>query len=416
MFRGRETPILFKEADRLRHMYMLGKTGVGKSTVFLNMCLQDIVGQRGACFIDPHGEAIDWLLQRIPKNRLEDVILFDPSDEESAMGLNLLEAHDEREKDFLVAQVIEIFYKLFDPEHSGIIGPQFEHWLRCAALTVMAGPDGGSLLEIPKLFIDKKFEAKKRKYLTDPTVIDFWTKQMASTSDFHKSEMLNYFTSKFGHFLNNGLMRNIMGQRKSAIDFDHILQHEKILLVDLSKGKIGDINAQMLGLILVARLQAAVMKRARVAEDKRHPFFLYVDEFQNLVTDSFSSLLSEARKYGLAIHLTNQYLGQLPQKIQDAIIGNIGTMMVFEIGSEDAEKLEKEFYPITQEDFLNLPRYNFYLKLMINGKTSEAFSGLSLPPAPAAKPNYEKQIHLLSKLAYGTPKLLVDELIKSYLR
>ncbi len=416
MFRGRETPIVFNESDRLRHMYMLGKTGVGKSTVFLNMCLQDITSQRGACFIDPHGEAIDWLLKRIPKNRLEDVILFDPADEESALGLNLLEAHDEREKDFLVAQVIEIFYKLFDPEHSGIIGPQFEHWLRCAALTVMAGPEGGSLLEIPKLFIDKKFEAKKRKYLTDPTVIDFWTKQMASTSDFHKSEMLNYFTSKFGHFLNNGLMRNIMGQRKSAINFDHILEHEKILLVDLSKGKIGDINAQMLGLILVARLQAAVMKRARVAEEKRHPFFLYVDEFQNLVTDSFASLLSEARKYGLAIHLTNQYLGQLPQKIQDAIIGNIGTMMVFEIGSEDAEKLEKEFSPIAKDDFLNLPRYNFYIKLMINGKTSEAFSGLSLAPAPAIKPNYERQIHLLSKLAYGTPKLLVDELIKSYLR
>src|ERR1051326_5485963 len=345
IFRNKQTPILFKEGDRLRHMYMLGKTGVGKSTVFQNMCLQDIINHRGVCFIDPHGESVNWLLERIPQNRLEDVILFDPSSQDHSFGLNLLEAADEQEKDFLVAEVIEIFYKLFDPEKTGIIGPQFEHWLRCAALTVMAGPEGGSLIEIPKLFIDKRFEAKKRQHLTNPIVLDFWTKQMANTADFHKSEMLNYFTSKFGHFMNNTLMRNIIGQRKSAFNFNQVLNLEKILLVDLSKGKIGEINAQMLGLILISKLQAAVLKRAVLPQEKRYPFYLYVDEFQNLITNTFAAMLSESRKYGLGIHLTNQYFAQLPENLQNAVLGNVGTLLAFEIGAEDAESLSKEFYP-----------------------------------------------------------------------
>lgn len=413
IFRDRETAIIFKDADRLRHMYMLGKTGVGKSTVFQNMCLQDILNQHGVCFIDPHGESISWILERIPKNRLEDVVLFDPSDTECSFGMNLLDASSPYEKDFLVAQTIEIFYKLFDPEKTGIIGPQFEHWLRCAALTVMASPEGGSLIEIPKLFMDKRFEAKKRKFLKDPMVIDFWMKQMASTSDFHKSEMLNYFTSKFGHFMNNALMRNIIGQRKSAFNFDQIMDQEKILLVDLSKGKIGDINAQMIGLIFISKLQAAVLKRANIAPEKRYPFYLYVDEFQNLITDTFSSLLSESRKYGLGVHLTNQYFAQLPEKIQNAILGNVGTMIAFEVGTEDVELLIKEFYPMTKEDFLNLPRFNFYIKLMIDGKTSEVFSGVSLLSQEETNPDNSKSVRLINQLAYAMPKKLADEQIRN---
>ncbi len=416
IYRTKSTPVLFKDQDRLRHMYMLGKTGVGKSTVFQNMCLQDIQRHKGVCFIDPHGESIQWLLERIPKNRLEDVILFDPSDSQSPFGLNLLESINEGDKDFLVSQVIEIFYKLFDPDKVGIIGPQFEHWLRCASLTIMAGPEGGNLIQIPKLFIDKKFEAKKRKHLKDPLVIDFWAKQMANTSEFHKSEMLNYFTSKFGHFSNNSLMRNILGQNKSSFNFEQILDKEKILLIDLSKGKIGDMNAQMLGLILIAKLQAAVLQRASIAEDKRYPFYLYVDEFQNLMTDTFSSLLSESRKYGLGVHLTNQYFAQLPQKIQEAILGNVGTMMVFEVGVEDADLLAKEFFPMEKEDFLNLQRYNFYLKLMIDGKTSEAFSGVSLPPISVANGQNSQQIRVINQLAYASPKSLVEVKIKNNLR
>ncbi len=416
LYRGKSTPIAFADADRLRHMYMIGKTGVGKSTVFQNMCLQDILNLHGVCFIDPHGESVNWLLERIPQSRLEDVVLLDPSDPDCAFGLNLLEAKSEAEKDFLVSQVIEIFYKLFDPERTGIIGPQFEHWLRSAALTLMAGPEGGSLIEIPKLFVDKNFELRKRKYLKDPMVLEFWTRQMASTSDFHKSEMLNYFTSKFGHFMNNRQMRNILGQHASTFNFDQILDQEKILLIDLSKGKIGDMNAQILGLILIAKLQAAILKRAALPAGRRYPFYLYVDEFHNLVTDTFAGMLAESRKYGLAVHLTNQYFAQLPEKIRNAVLGNVGTLLAFEIGTEDAEIFSREFYPVTKEDFLGLQRHNFFIKLMIDGKTSEPFSGMSLPPYPATKRDLTGEIKTLARLAYSNPHLLVDEQIRHQLR
>ncbi len=413
-FRNKLTSIQFKDEDRLRHMYMIGKTGVGKSTIFQNMCLQDIKQHRGACFIDPHGESIDWLLKRIPADRMEDVILFDPSDAEFPFGLNLLEAKSDWERDFLVSEVIQIFYKLFDPDHTGVIGPQFEHWLRNAALTVMAGPGGGTIIEIPRLFVDAGFEAEKRRHLTDPLVIDFWTKQMAKTSDFHKSEMLNYFMSKFGHFTNNALMRNIMGQHESSFDFDSVMDGRKILLVNLSKGKIGEMNAHILGLILVAKLQAAILRRARQSGGERTPFYLYVDEFQNFITDSFISLLSESRKYGLGVHLTNQYLAQLPAALRDAVLGNVGTLLSFEVGAEDAELLTKEFDPFTLHDFIGLPRFHFYIKLMIDGKTSNAFSGVGLPPEPPAPASdaIDGAVAIVNRLAYGTPRVLVEEMIR----
>jgi type IV secretory pathway TraG/TraD family ATPase VirD4 len=417
-YHGKKSLIGYNEQDRLRHMYMIGKTGVGKSTVYQNMCLQDIKNGNGVCFIDPHGESIDWLLAHIPKNRLEDVILFDPSDAEFPFGLNLLEAKDEQEKDFLVSECIQIFYKLFDPEKTGIIGPQFEHWLRNAALTVMAGPDGGSILEIPKLFIDSEFEAKKRSYLTDPLVIEFWTKQMAKTSDFHKSEMLNYFMSKFGAFMNNSMMRNIIGQHRSSFNFEALMHKKKILLVNLSKGKIGEMNAHMLGLILISKLQAAILKRANLAPSERSPFYLYVDEFQNFTTDTFISLLSESRKYGLGVHITNQYLAQLPEAIKDSVLGNVGTLVSFEVGMEDAQLLAKEFEPITSADFMSLPRFSFYIKLMIDGKTSTAFSGTSLPPESSAHSSatMKENIETLNRLAYGSPRLLVEERVNRQLQ
>lgn len=412
VFRNRHTSIIFKDADRNRHMYMLGKTGVGKSTLFQNMFLQDVINGRGVCLIDPHGESVAWLLERIPAHRHEDVILFDPSDTTAAVGLNLLDAADESERDFLVNQLIEIFYKLFDPEHTGVIGPQFEHWLRCAALTVMAGPGGGTLLEIPKLFIDSRFLESKFKHLRDPAVIDFWSKQMATTADFHKSEMLNYFTSKFGHFLNTGLMRHIMGQRRSALNFDEIIRTEKIVLVDLSKGKIGETNAYMLGLILIAKLQAAIMRRAAIPVAQRPPFFLYVDEFQNVITDTFASLLSESRKYGLAVHLTNQYFSQLPLKMQNAILGNVGTLLVFQVGVDDAERLEREFLPVTKEDMVGLPKHNFYVKLMLDGRMSDAFSGISHPPLTGGQGGQADRLRTLTQLAYARPVPLVAEEVR----
>ncbi|MEX2029160.1 MAG: DUF87 domain-containing protein [Candidatus Paceibacterota bacterium] len=415
-YHGKTTIIKYAPKDRLRHMYMIGKTGVGKSTIFQNMCLQDIKNGGGVCFIDPHGESIDWLLKNIPKDRLEDVILFDPSDTDFPFGLNILEAHSEMEKDFLVNECIQIFYKLFDPQKTGIIGPQFEHWLRNAALTVMAGPSGGSLVEIPKLFIDRNFEMEKRRHLTDPMVIEFWTKQMSKTSDFHKSEMLNYFMSKFGQFMNNTLMRNIIGQHQSSFDFENLMDNKKILLVNLSKGKIGDINAHMLGLIILSKLQAGILKRANKESADRKPFYLYVDEFQNFTTDTFISMLSESRKYGLGVHITNQYLAQLPENIKDAVLGNVGTILSFEVGAEDAEMLSKEFIPMEVEDFMNLPKFNFYIKLMIDGKTSNAFSGIGLlPDIQKSSTTSKEAVEKFNQLYYGSPRILVEKIIRKNL-
>ncbi len=280
----------------------------------------------------------------------------------------------------------------------------------------MAGPEGGSVIEIPKLFVDKRYEAMKRQYVVDPMVQEFWTKQMARTSDFHKSEMLNYFMSKFGHFLNNTLMRNILGQHHSSFNFDDVIAKEKILLVNLSKGKVGDTNAQMLGLVLLAKLQAAILKRASAPEAARIPFYLYVDEFQNFVTDTFVSMLSESRKYGLGVHLANQYFSQLPKPLQDAVLGNVGTLLAFEVGVDDAERLAKECRPLMPDDFIHLARYNFYIKMMIDCKTTDAFSGETVQPTAEANDATRQNILSINALAYGTPRVLVEEQIKRHIQ
>lgn len=408
-YRGSNQSIFLKNSDRLRHVYTLGKTGVGKTSLYQTMCLEDIVAGRGVCFIDPHGQGIDWLLERIPKNRLQDVVLFDPSNEDFPFGLNILEAKTESEKDFLVNECIEILYKLYDPQRTGIIGPQFEHWLRNAALTVMAHPNGGTLTEIPRLFVDKKFELERRKHVTDPLVMEFWTKQMAATSDFHRSEMLNYFSSKFGHFMQNRLMRAILGQHRSSIDLEQTINNGKILLVNLAKGKIGELNAHLLGLIVLAKLQAAILKRTQAPTGSFEPLYLFVDEFQNVTTDTFLSMLSESRKYGLAVHVAHQYFGQLPQKIQGAILGNVGTMIVFEIGTEDTAIFTKEFPGFSSDDFLHLAKYHFYIKLMIDGKTSDPFSGKSTLLEAATYPEHPEILKAISRLAYGRPRILVEQ-------
>ena len=409
-YRGSEKIISIPEADRFRHCYVVGKTGVGKSTLFQNMILEDIVRSRGVCFIDPHGEAIDWILERIPESRLDDVILFDPSDTEFPVGLNLLEASDNAGMEFLVNELILIFYKLFDPEKTGIIGPQFEHWLRNGALTMAA--NGGTLLDIPRLFTDQTFLNQMLVKVSDPIVREFWTKQMAKTSDFHRSEMLNYFTSKFGHFSASPLMRNILGQKTSTISFDEIIAKEKILLINLSKGKIGELNAYALGLITIAKLQAAVLRRANMPQENRYPFYLYVDEFQTVVTDTFASMLSESRKYGPAVHLTNQYIAQLPKNVKEAVLGNVGQLISFTIGMEDAEILAKEFYPLEPEDFVTIPKFSFYARLVIDGGTTRPFSGQSLPPIKIKPESSSGTIKTISQLAYGVPKLLIEGMLQ----
>ena len=387
-------------ADRFRHAYMIGKTGVGKSTLYQNMALQDIAAGRGVCFVDPHGEAIEYLLTMIPRNRIDDVVLFDPSQTDAPTGMNLLEWRTPDEKDFLVSEAIQIFYKLFDPDQTGVIGPQFEHWMRNAALTVMSNPEGGTLLDIPRLFIDREYERRSVAHVKDQSVLEFWEKQIAKTSEFHRSEMLNYFSSKFGRFVTNTLMANIIGQRHSTFSIADALAGEKILLINLSKGKIGETNSQALGLILMAKLQAAVLARAAVPESERTPFYLYVDEFQNVLTDAFIGMLSESRKYGLAVHLTNQYIAQLPEKIRSAVMGNIGTFICFQVGAADAQFLKTEMSPIDENDMQNVPLHSFYLKGTMDGMPYDPFLVKSFPPKPQGE-SYADVIKTLSSLKYG---------------
>lgn len=366
--------VRLKDDDRRRHIFMIGKTGTGKTTLFETMIEQDMYNGKGLCFIDPLGDAVENLLAKIPTHRANDVIIFDPSDVANPLGLNLLEYSNPEQRDFIIQEVIEVFYKLFDPNRTGIVGPQWEHWARNAALTVMSLPQGGTLIDIPKLFTDDEFRKMAVSHVTDPVVRAFWEQQLEKTSDYHKSEMYNYFISKFGRFMTNDLMRNIIGQPKSAFNFRELMDSGKILFVNLAKGKIGDINSALLGLVLVSKIQASAFSRADIPENDRKDFYLYVDEFQNFTTDSFATILAEARKYRLSLNITNQYFAQLPENIRDAVIGNVGTIISYRIGAEDANFLSQELPGVSPDDLANLDRFNAYVKLLIDLNPSKPFN------------------------------------------
>ena len=409
LYRGQEKLIKIKESDHLRHVYQIGKTGVGKTVMFQNMIRQNIEAGHGVCYLDPNGDAAEWIMNHIPKERADDVIYFNPADKERPFGLNMLEWKTTDQRDFLVQEAIQMFYKLFDPKQTGMVGPQFEHWMRNAALTLMSHPEGGTVIDIPRLFTDPDFEKDRVKYVTDPVVKSFWEKQMAKTADFHKSEMLNYFTSKFGRFMTNDMMRNIIGQTKSSFDFREVMDSKKILICNLSKGLIGEMNAFLLGMIIVSKIAMGAFSRAEIPEEERVPFFLYVDEFQNFITDVFATILSESRKYKLSLNITNQYIEQLDEKIRAAVVGNAGTLIAFRMGAADAEFFVKEFDPLKQDDFVNIDKYNFYIKELIDGAPTRPFNGQSIWPA-----DYEGNVELgkaikeLSRLKYGRPKEIVE--------
>ncbi len=411
VYRDQETFIKIKPDDRRRHIFMIGKTGVGKTTLFTNMIEQDILAGHGCCYIDPLGDAIEDLLGKIPPERMKDVILFDPSDTEWPAGLNMMEFKNAEDRDFLIQEVIEIFYKLFDPNRTGMVGPQFEHWFRNAALTIMAQPGGGTLIDIPRIFTDDAFKTKVVSYVTDPVVKGFWDQQMAKTADFHKSEMLNYFTSKFGRFMTNDMMRNIIGQKKSAFDFRQIMDEGKILLVNLSKGKIGEVNMSLLGLIIVNKIQMAAFSRADMPEETRKDFYLYVDEFQNFATDSFATILSEARKYRLSLNITNQYIAQLTEKIRDAVVGNAGTMICYRIGAADAEFMVKEFPGLSVDDMTNLDKFNTYTKLLVDGTPTKPFSMKGIKSGVPSNPEVREQVRNLSRQNYCRPVAEINQIM-----
>lgn len=410
-YRGITRSIYIERDDRRRHMYIIGKTGVGKSEFLKDMILQDIRNGEGVCFIDPH-DTIDLILPLIPPERAEDVILFDPSDTDRPMGLNMLEAHSEEQKHLVVTSIIGLMYKLFDPHQTGIIGPRFEHAVRNAMLTVMAEPEN-TFVEVMRALTDAAFVQELLPKVNDPIIRRYWTDQIAQTSDFHKSEVLDYITSKFGRFVTNKMMRNIIGQSQSSFNFRKIMDEGKILLISLAKGKIGEENSNFLGLILVPKILVAAMSRQDIPQDARRDFFLYVDEFQNFATPDFAQILSEARKYRLNLTVANQFIGQMEEEIKNAIFGNVGTIASFRVGVTDANYLQHEFQPTFGEaDLINVEARHAYVKTIINNEPVPPFS-MDLTKDLAAEkklsnPRVAELVKEMSRLKYGKPKELVE--------
>ena len=410
--RGTENIIRIKEDDRRRHIYCIGKTGTGKTTWMQNLALQDILEGRGVCVIDPHGDMIDWLMARIPKERVDDIIHFYPPDLERPMGLNMLEAATAAQKDMVVAEMISIFYKLFDPTGANqIIGPMFEHYMRNAMLALLADDEtGATLIEIPRMFTDKEFREYKLSKITDPAVRQFWVQEYPQSQRGQQSaDMLSYVISKIGRFLSNEMMRNIVGQSRSAFDIRRVMDDSKILLVNLAKGLTGDINSNLLGFVLVSKIQMAALSRADVPEGERKDFYLYIDEFQNVTTDSIATILSEARKYHLNLVVAHQFVAQLEEKIRDAVLGNVGTLVSFRIGAPDTEVIGKEFAPqVSENDLLNIENRNAYIKLMIDGAASKPFNLTALPPMGTPNLKVMDALKKLSRLKYGRDRRIVD--------
>lgn len=410
-YRGLSKSIYIGRDDRRRHMYVIGKTGVGKSEFLKDMILQDIRNGEGVCFIDPH-DTIDKLLPLIPPERAEDVILFDPSDTDRPMGLNMLEADTEEQRHYVVSSIVGLMYKLYDPNKTGIIGPRFEHAIRNAMLTVMSEP-GNTFVEVVRALTDASFVEELLPKVQDPIIRRYWTDQIAQTSDFHKSEVLDYIVSKFGRFVTNRMMRNIIGQSKSAFDFRKVMDEGKILLVSLSKGKIGEENSSFLGLILVPKILVAAMSRQDIPEEQRRDFYLYVDEFQNFATPDFAQILSEARKYRLNLTVANQFVGQMEEEVKNAIFGNVGTLAAFRVGVTDANYLQHEFQPVfTESDLINIDRFNSYVKTIVDGEPVPPFSMDMTRDMSEEKrlenPRVAELIRELSRLKYGLDFATVD--------
>jgi len=407
LFRGEEKDIYFaSKEDRRRHFYIIGQTGTGKTSLLQEMVRQDIENGDGVAVIDPHGELIEDTLANIPKERLEDVVLFEPFDTNRPMGLNMLEYDTPEQKDFAVQEMISIFHKLFPPE---IIGPMFEHYMRNAMLALMADKnEPGTLVEIPRMFTDDNFMQEKLARVKDPIVKNFWLKEWKQTTGATRSDMLGYVVSKVGRFIENEMMRNIIGQSHSGFDLEKIMNKKMIFLANLSKGMTGEVNSSLLGLILVSKLQMAAMKRAKTSEEERQDFYLYIDEFQNFTTDSIATILSEARKYRLNLILSHQYIPQLEEEIRDAVFGNVGTLGAFRIGADDAEFLEKQFEPeFSRFDLVNIDNFNLVIKMLINNKVSSAFSFQTIMPKKGNIKQVEA-IKKISKLKYGREKGLVE--------
>lgn len=418
LFRGAKKPIRLALNDRQRHMYVVGQTGTGKSTFLENLALQDMLNGDGFAFVDPHGDTAEKLLSMVPKERAEDVIYFCPADMDYPMGLNLFEFTLPEQKDFLIQEAINILYKLYDPNRQGMIGARFEHIFTNCAQLLMADPAGGTFVDIPKLLIDADFMKAKLKYTTDQNVLDFWTKEWPNSQRSNESgEVTSWVVSKFGAFLSNEMMRNIIGQTKSSFDLREIMDNKKILLVNLSKGRTGDLNSRLMGMIFVMKFQAAAMSRANVPENERQDFCLYVDEFQNFSTDSFATIMSEARKYHLNLVVANQFTTQLSDEIRDAVFGNMGTIVSFRIGQNDVEAMSRYFQPLFDgDDLLRIPNFNSVVRTLVGGVPTQPFSMSTLPPLGTPNAKLGDALKQLSWAKYGRPRAEVSAVIMDRLK
>ena len=416
-YRGEMREVFIGDDDRRRHMYIIGKTGTGKSEFLKEMILQDIEAGKGVCAIDPHGEFIEDVLELMPPERADDVIYFNPSDLSRPMGLNMMEADSEEQRHFVVGSIIGLMYKLYDPHRTGIIGPRFEHAIRNAMLTIMY-KKGSTFIELVRILTDAKYVDEMLPLVLDPVVKRYWTDQIAQTADFHKSEVLDYIVSKFGRFVTNKTMRNIIGQPESSFNIRQAMDEQKVILCNLSKGILGEEDAKFLGLILVPKVLTAAMSRQDMAMEDRKDFFLYVDEFQNYATEDFAVILSEARKYRLNLIVANQFVGQIDEDVKNAVFGNVGTMISFRVGVPDANFLQHEYAPVFNEgDLTNIEKYHVYIKTIVNNEPVPPFS-MSLAKdmddiKARMNPKQAEMIKELSRLKYGKDVHVVEAEIQS---
>ncbi len=413
-FRNKQTKFGIKANDRLRHVYIIGKTGMGKSTIMENMAAQDLQNGNGICFIDPHGSAVDTLLNYVPEDRIDDVVYFSPADTDFPISFNVMEDVGSEKRNLVAQGLLSAFKKIWGEE---TFSDRMEHIVSNTLLGLLEYP-GSTMLSIPRIFVDTDFQKEVIKHITDPSVLNFWTKEYASWDDRYKRDAYAAVLNKVGQFTSNPVIRNIIGQPKSTFNFRELMDKKKILLINLSIGQIGEGNANLLGSMMSTKVFLAGMSRADLSKAelaKLPEFYLHIDEFQNLANDSFADILSQARKYKLALTMAHQYVEQMPETVRSAVFGNVGTMIVMRVGSFDAEIFEKEFAPtFYADDIVNLSRFQMYLRLMIDSVGSQPFSAVSLPPIPEPAVSYKEEIIEASRRNYGRSKEDVEREINEW--
>ena len=402
-FRNKKVKFGIKTDDRRRHIYTIGKTGMGKSVLLENMVISDIRNGFGACMIDPHGDMVENIIKCVPRNRVEDIIYFNPADVDHPFAFNVFEKVDVKYRPLVASGVVGVFKKIWADSW----GPRLEYILNNCILALLEAPDS-TLLGVMRILTDRKYREQVVREVSDPMVKYFWTKEFSKYPDKEIATIISPIQNKVGQYLSNAMIRNIVGQPVSTINLRDVMDNRKVLLLNLSKGRVGEDASALLGALMITKIQLAAMSRVDIPEKEREDFYLYVDELQNFATDSFAGILSEARKYHLNLTMAHQYIEQLPETLQAAVFGNVGTMIAFRVGATDAEYLAKEFAPtFIEEDFVNLPKYHIYLKLMIDGIASQPFSASTLPPIGKIE-GFESAVIENSRLKYSRPVQVVE--------